>query len=121
MKAYIAFNRHYGTDEGAALVFANTAREAKKVVYPVMEGCIWHEWTDLGVRWLNSADREHLFESEGDAALLAMGAAHVIDNPTVCSACEQWGPQIMANGMCDKCSRDYCDYLKRMERQEVIT
>ena len=110
----MAFSRSGGPIEGAVLVFANTAREAKKVAFPVMDGDIWDGWIDLAVWWLQGDDNKHLFESEGDKELLARGLAHVIDNPKSCNACERWGPEIMASGMCDKCSRDYLEWRAQL-------
>ena len=75
---------------GAVLVWARTARDARRMGYPYIES--YHdemEWTDMRARWLRDADP----------------AAWGVTEPTVlepdgCPRCGVWGPQ---PGWCPAC------------------
>lgn len=90
LKPYMGFSRAGGSVEGAVLIFAHNAREAKKVgwgslVYDICDG----EYTDFAVRLIR--DGEYLF-SDADPEKLKADQAHVIESPkSVCSNCELWG------------------------------
>lgn len=102
MRAYMIYSRGLGSEEGAALVFANSAKEAKKVGwngigYDLTDG----EYIDLGVRWIKGED--YLFE-QANQKKLGAGIAHVIDSPKSCVMCEMWGVSPLdENGLCENC------------------
>ncbi len=101
MKAYMAYDNVCGPSEGACLVFANTAREAKKISFPTVRGWLDTEFTDHRVKLLHDT---HLFD------LKAKDSPHVIENPPVCENCETWGGHpVDAPGHCGFCEAEY-DY-----------
>lgn len=77
-RAYIV----YGNDpvEDACVVFAGTAREAKRMGWPVVCGWTDCEWIDLRAKRLNGPC-EHLRLRPGP---------HVNESPLVCERCELW-------------------------------
>jgi hypothetical protein len=82
--------------EGAALAFAHTAAEAKRIGFPVITG--WNgycRWIDVRVKRL----RKH------EAYLLMLAChdtPHCIDDLPTCPTCETWGAPVI-NGRCDNC------------------
>lgn len=99
MKAYIGFDRHVGPEEGAVLIFANTAREAKKISFGSI---VWgsDEWTDYAVRWLKNDPDVFLL---GDQEKLAINQPHVIDDPLGCNHCGFWNAGITEDDLCCNC------------------
>ena len=88
-------------EEGAFLVFAHTAKQAKKVGWNAGRGMVVEEYTDLRVRWIRNSP---WLRREADAVKLALGTPHVIDNPKSCKSCLQWGhTPIGAQGWCEDC------------------
>lgn len=104
LKPYMFFSRCSGSQEGAALVFAHTAREAKTVGWQYCSGLIVDEFTDCAVRLLR--DSEYLFQ-EANQEKLKLDKAHANDNPRTCSYCQLWGVgPIGSDGMCEGCRGD---------------
>ena len=101
MKPYMIYSRGLGAEEGAALVFAISVQEAKRVGWHGMGYLLTDEYIDLGVSLIRGKD--FLFE-EADQKKLQSGIAHVIDNPKICSRCELWGiSPLDDNGLCEDC------------------
>ncbi len=101
MKIYIGYSRYCGPEEGAVLVFANNAKEARKVAYSSLVGLgIVEDWIDCAVRWLRESD--FLFE-QADNEKIWKGIAHVIDDPVTCKECEMWGGEQLEDGTCSMC------------------
>ena len=95
MKMYMCCERHEGPTEGACLVFANTAREAHKLAWPIIHDWTSCDWVDVEVRRLR--DCEHLrVEAKHDGP-------HVVECPRVCGNCEQWGEELDEGGLCEYC------------------
>lgn len=95
LKPYMA---HMGEpQEGAALIFAHTAKEAKSMARRVS----WMDcdYTDIRVKLLREGDGAHLRK---------MGLPHIIEAPPVCARCELWKitPMDEATGLCDDCFDD---------------
>lgn len=109
MKPYMAFSRALGSAECAILVFAHTAREAKKVGWGVGAWMITDDFTDFAVRWMKA---HPWLEKEMNAELAAQDKAHVIDDPRYCKACEQWGEEIGDDGLCPDCRDGKIDELE---------
>lgn len=91
-------------EEGAFLVFANTAREARKTGYGWITSLFDCEFTDVRVRRLWRS--EWLFK-EANQEKLARNEPHVIDNPKSCRSCGYWGQSpIGDDGFCEDCRLD---------------
>lgn len=74
--------------EGAILVFAHTAREAKRIGWPELRG--WSvEYVDVRVRRLRD-HREYLMS--------LYNGSPVIGSPPTCNVCEMWGAPIREDG-----------------------
>lgn len=90
---YIAFA---GDPElGAALVFAHSAREARRLAFDTLRGWFDCTWPDVRARRL----REHrdyltsLYDGRG-----------VIEDPPTCNRCEHWGAPLLPDGAgCTNC------------------
>ena len=99
LKTYMACDGD--SEQGAVLVFAHTAREAKKVGWPAITGWACDaEYTDLRVLLIR--DKPHLFE-DADKVMLVADKAHANDNPTSCPNCGMWGAKINKDGICEDC------------------
>lgn len=82
--------------EGAALVFAETARAAKKAGWDGVDWLTREDYTEFHVQRC----REHVDYLMG----LYDGTNRVIDNPPTCEVCEKWGAPLRANGDgCENC------------------
>ena len=99
MKMYMSYSGD--PMEGASLVFANNAREAKKLAWKHDPCCDGGDFTDVRVKLLKDKDfpwlrKEALKETP-----------HVNDCPKVCEGCETWGQyEIGEDGYCGGCRPD---------------
>lgn len=96
LRAYMVCEGDPG--DGAALVLAFTAREAKKI--GALEVSDWGDgrWTDLRVTWLRDADLSYLVtQNPGNGGRLCN------TRPLSCDSCEQWHPRALIDGRCDEC------------------
>ncbi len=101
MKAYMVYDRIAGSGECAMLVFANTAKEAKKVswaAYWCSEIC--ESWIDWAVKLIRDCP-EHL---KG----LDNGKVQVIESVDACPSCDSWGGWPMKFATED--DTEECDY-----------
>ena len=111
LKPYKAYN--YDPAEGAILVFAKNAREAKKVSWE-------HTWCDKDeyiywrVKLLPKETWDFFYEKDADKELLEKGIPHVIEMPTGCKNCESWGMVVGEDGLCDECRREIMLYEKHL-------
>lgn len=94
--------------EGAALIFAHTAREARKVFWRGHAGEIaGDEFTDMRVTRIR--DKVWLWH-DGDAEKQLRDEAHVVIDPKACECCGFWGhEQIGGSGKCGTCEAERCD------------
>ena len=100
LNTYMAWVKGVGPDEGACLIFARTAREARKIAWPILAGWWGADcWTSTRTRRL--CNMPWLYK-EADAAKLAAGVAHAIECPTCCDHCELWGLEDPENCCDDK-------------------
>ena len=100
MNPYIVYDDSIGPQEGAAMVFAHTAREARKVGYPECRD--WHgtAWIDCRARRLPS--EPHLMEQA------VSDQPHIVHNPKTCERCGFWGGKPLEGGGCEFCdAEDY--------------
>jgi len=108
MKAYSGFSRIDGPIEGAVLVFANSAKEARKLAYG---HCLnVDEWTDQAVKWIK--DDDTIF-GLANQQKLNDSIPHVVDCPIDCESCEEWGWGITADNKCCGCGEYPGDDLVR--------
>lgn len=90
--------------DGALLVFATNAREARPIAYC---GCSsWYDiaYTDVRVRRLRT-HADYLI-GLADQDKLRAGLAHYVDDPPSCNRCDQWGTPINEFGICEDCMND---------------
>lgn len=100
MKTYMGYDGYIGREEGAVLIFAHNAKEAKRLAVPVIQSFFDSDY--IAVRACRLWNRDHLF-AEADQAKLAEGIAHVIEDPKCCVACECWGYPLGEDGVCELC------------------
>ncbi len=114
MKAYMAYSEYNSPIEGAILVFADDAKEAKKIAWAsntfVRDICDG-EYTDLRIKWLKQF---HWFVPLGDREKIAAGISHVIESPLSCPGCNYWGVDIATDGECMDCGEYVGDELCRV-------
>ena len=70
LKIYMGFSRSGGSQEGACLVFARNAKEARQFAFPTIGGWFDTDWIDCAVKWMKGKD--FLYE-EADAEKLKAG------------------------------------------------
>lgn len=105
MNMYMGFSRLVGPEEGAVLIFAHTAREAKKVGWPALCYFFTTEFTDAAI-WRIPDSHDWLW-NEANQDKLNNDIPHVIDEPHCCKRCEMWGhAEILENGFCEDCNAE---------------
>lgn len=102
LKPYIAHSSDYGPHESAFLIFAHSVKEAKRIGWPELRSIICDEYTDMAVRLLKG---DHLY-LDANKEKLDADIAHVIDSPTSCKWCDQWGGLLDAEGVCQDCREE---------------
>lgn len=105
LKAYMGSGED--STEGACLIFAHTAKEAKRIGYKDWAR-IWDiDFIEVRVRKLKQTD--YLF-SLADKGKLEKDIPHIIDDMPVCERCELWSEEpLNENGLCNDC-RDYEEF-----------
>ena len=102
MKAYMGFSEVWGQGEAACLVFASTAREAKKLAWPIVHDWWGNEWIDCRATLMLKLP-SHLKK-------LDTGEPQVFDCPPGCPRCEIWGHELYPDTgdgqRCDNCIDD---------------
>ena len=94
LRAYSAFSSDAGAREGAVLVFASTAREARRMAWG---RCLnVDEWIDQAVRWIRGADIMLLAEEDGK---------HVVEQPLCCESCGLWNAGLDDDDLCGECGQ----------------
>lgn len=89
-------------ENGACLVFAHTAKEARRVGWPTVSMWGGGEWIECRATRLWKSD--HLF-TEADQAKLTADVPHVIESPPACTTCEMWGGKPNLGG-CSLCTAE---------------
>ena len=103
LKPYMGFSRSGGSEEGAVLIFAHTAKEAKSIAFEELKGwCDNQEWIDVVV---NRLDGEWLY-ADADQEMLKNNIPHVNNSPTGCKCCELWGLKLNAEEICKDCQQE---------------
>lgn len=93
LKMYMGYSGFNGQSEGAVLVFANTAKEAKRLTYE--NGLVVDEFIDARARLLQ--------EDRFLRAQQMFDYPHVIESPKVCKHCELWGKEMHDDEQCEDC------------------
>lgn len=101
MRAYMVYSRLAGHQEWACLVFAKTAKEAKRVAY--RSTCWFDEWIDVAVCWIK--DNPKIF-AQADKSKIADYVAHVIESPECCVRCHLWGSPLNDKNICRSCEKE---------------
>lgn len=99
LNMYMGFSRAAGSEEGACLIFAHTAKEARKLAHRIIRGWYDDDWLDTAVRRLRKAPWLML---EADMTKLAEDTPHAIECPKTCPTCNQWGHE-QIDGRCANC------------------
>jgi len=102
MKAYMVYSRYCGSDEGACLVIANTAKAAKKLGWPILRDWGADEYIDTAVRLIREPN-------EQACGLIKQGIETVVECPVTCGQCEQWGRELNDAGVCAQCEENELD------------
>jgi hypothetical protein len=106
LKPYMVYSRLVGPEEGAALVFADSARQARNIGYGPCSDFI-DGYIDCASNWLKNVP--WLFE-EANKDKLAKDEPHVIVSPKCCSSCEHWGQSpIGEDGICEDCREEFAN------------
>ena len=93
LRAYMAYDCR--PEDCAILVFAFSARDARRLAWPYLTGLMDTEWIDVRVKWLRG----------GCAHLRKSDEPHVIESPPTCKDCEQWHDEPLDDdGLCDDCA-----------------
>lgn len=82
--------------EGAVLVFAYTAAEAKRLAFPAVRDWTNCDYIEVRVKWLRSGC-EHMRQKDGP---------HVVYSPPSCDECELWWEEPLVDGLCESCRED---------------
>ncbi len=91
--------------EGAILIFAHTAREAKVVGWNtpsfIREVCD-DEYIYMRVK----LQKEPYLMKEANPQHLAADKPHAIECPTTCNGCGFWGDELNDGGYCEDCQEE---------------
>lgn len=107
MKAYMAYSQIDGAQEGAILVIANSAKEAKKLAWKSGECLNVDEWIDLSVKWLKDDDVMKLSRNYPFEEIVS----HITPNPPYCKSCGLWGCGITSEDLCCNCNENPGDEI----------
>lgn len=99
LRAYSAYCRDVGPQEGAVLVFAPRSKDARKLAFPTLNDWFDLEWIDVATDWLPTSAR-WLAEQEG---VDLEGEPRLIESPKACNRCDRWGAPIDTDGVCQDC------------------
>ena len=100
MKAYMGYSREAGSDDGAILIFANNAKEARKIGYTeAMASLGCESWIDFAVCLIKNPQ---IFSEANDMKIMR-GEAHIILEPELCPTCQTWG-SVRKGNHCEFCN-----------------
>lgn len=116
LKPYIAFSRDAGPHEGAILVIAHTAKQARLLAWQSGDCLNVEDWLDQAVLLLKG--KSHLVLA--DQTKLQSNEPHVIADPVGCQECGTWGGGITADNLCAHCNCPPGDEVIGLYREKVI-
>ena len=104
LNMYMGYSKSMGPEEGAFLVFARTAKEARTVFWRGDAYLVCDDYLDAAVRRLRDCD--WLYE-DANQKKLENNIAHEVE-PKACYECGMWGQSPISNlsGMCESCASD---------------
>jgi len=88
--------------EGACLIFANTAKEAKKILWQKFRGELFEEFTECRIKWIRN--EPYLFKQ------MKSEKSHGL-YPLACDYCETWGISEIIDGYCEDCRFDRAKHM----------
>ena len=102
LKPYMGFSGFMGKQEGACLIFAFTARKARKYAWFILrDWMLVDEWIDVRATLMRNKD---FIYATGNQEKLKNNIPHVIDSPKTCNSCELWGNELdEESGLCEDC------------------
>lgn len=102
----MGFSREAGPEEGAVLIIANTAKQARKLAW---QGCFLgiDDWLDQAVRLIRDESALLL----ANQTKLKADEPHVVDSPLHCEACGWWGAGLTEDQLCGNCNEHPGDDL----------
>ena len=106
MKKYMAYNRSFGPEEGAALVFANTAQEARKLIYKHNDRPYcpdFDNFLDVAANLIRGHEYLNRLKERDEP--------HIVQ-PPVCKSCDKWGAGELIAGICTNCREEHTEVLK---------
>lgn len=110
MKSYMGYSRAFGPHEGAILIIANTAKEARKLAFG---NCLnVEDWLDQAATLVSGC------LPLGDQEKIQAGIPHVVLEPVHCQHCELWGAGLTVDGLCDNCNEYPGDKLIGLLKEE---
>lgn len=92
---YMGYSAAMGSCEGAILIFANSAKEAKKLFWKNSIMLDIDEYIDMKVILIK--DKPFLEKEK------KYDYPHIVEFPTTCWRCDMWGEEIGEDGLCDDC------------------
>lgn len=109
LKPYMGYSQSGGSSEGAILIFAHTAKEAKAIGYGCIMGYFTDEYTDVAVNLIRNGDYL-LKQAEPDK--LKRDIPHYIFDPVICKVCKLWGTgELNDRGICPNCIEEEKIYI----------
>ena len=102
LNVYMGYSNYMGPEEGAFLIFARTAKEAKTVFWRGDAYLVCDDYIDVAVKKLWNCD--WLYE-DANQEKLKNNIPHQAE-PKVCYECGMWGHSPIVNGMCEGCAND---------------
>lgn len=105
LKPYMGYSRYLGSNEGAVLIFAHTAKEARVLMYRDWSNIISDGWLDTAVCLLHN----RLLYEYADSDKILLDKPHIIDNPPSCRICYQWGYKLNEDDVCEVCLEERGD------------
>lgn len=100
LKPYVVFSRGAGLEEGAALILAQSAKEAKRLAWQ-QSALDFDDFVDLGIRLLRGP--QFILPLANQTKLKA-GIPHIVGSPAACAVCEVWGAGLTIDGLCSNCN-----------------
>jgi len=96
--------------EGAVLIFAHTAKEAKRLFWDEHRGDVaGDEFIEIRVNLLRKKDWLFL---DADQDKLKAGVPHTVISPRSCECCGSWGHEpIEGSDRCATCLKGDCDKI----------
>ena len=96
LNIYMGYSKDAGSAEAACLIFAPTAKFAKKLARPIVESWFGGDFFDVRV--------DRLWDAEHLRGQMKCDEPHAIESPDTCPRCEIWGHEPMEDGQrCENC------------------